>query len=128
MLSNVVMTFFTASRARSAPGPTGGRSWQAPREDDARPRRGAAPAGHRAGLSGGRCAPGRRLAHLGSPGYVGVGAQAVPAAHRTGWAPATISARRANCKPAILPARVGAYRKDGKERQMSTANPPPKAD
>jgi hypothetical protein len=51
------------------------------------PERGAAPAGHRAGLSAEHRAPGRRLPRLGPPGHGGVGARVVPDARRTGWEP-----------------------------------------
>src|SRR5262249_35750052 len=66
--------------------------------------RGTTAADYRAGLSGERCAPGRRLPLLGAPGHGRGSARVVPAACRTGQAPQRSAPGARAAKAAILPA------------------------
>jgi hypothetical protein len=90
--------------APSAPGPGWPPILVSPVRKIRRPGRGAASARHRIGLSGKRCAPGRRLPLLDPSGHGGVGERVVPAARRIGWAPQRSAPRARAAKRAIPPA------------------------
>ena len=101
-----VRTFFTVIKgARSAPGPTGHRSWISATRRMALTQRRRSSRRSQSGPFGERCAPGRLVPLLGPPGHGGVGARVLPAARRTGQAPQrSAPGARAARAGAILPA------------------------
>ena len=103
MLSDVVMTFFTSSRARGARRDRLATAAGWGRARMTLTRRGAATVGHRAGLRGTLRAWAPPAA-LSPDGHGGVGVRAVPATRRTGEAPQRSAPSARAAKRAILPA------------------------